>query len=169
MDGFTVMKMSEAAKTGDFFVTVTGCCDVIGREAFLNMKEGAVCCNAGHFDVEVNMRVLEELATERFEARRNIDGYRLPNGRTIYVIARGRLVNLAAGDGHPAEIMDMSFAIQALSAAHIARNHDKINSTINYVPDEIDRKVAMLKLGFLGVECDTLTPEQEKYLNSWNV
>ncbi len=169
MDGFTVMKMSEAAKTGDFFVTVTGCCDVIGREAFLNMKEGAVCCNAGHFDVEVNMHVLEELATERFEARRNIDGYRLPNGRTIYVIARGRLVNLAAGDGHPAEIMDMSFAIQALSAAHIARNHDKINSTINYVPDEIDRKVAMLKLGFLGVECDTLTPEQEKYLNSWNV
>ncbi len=172
MDGFKVMPMREAAKLGDFFVTVTGCADVIGEEAFLNMKDGAVCCNAGHFDVEVNMAKLGEIATESYTARNNIMGYKLANGNTVFVIAEGRLVNLAAGDGHPAEIMDMSFAIQALSAQYIAQNGDKLRSgeslTVN-VPREIDRKVAERKLNAWGIEVDKLTPEQEKYLNNWEV
>lgn len=172
MDGFKVMPMREAAKIGDFFVTVTGCADVIGEEAFLNMKDGAICCNAGHFDVEVNMAKLREMAVESYLARNNIMGYRLSNGRTVFVIAEGRLVNLAAGDGHPAEIMDMSFAIQALSAVYIAKNAEKLRGgahmTVN-VPREIDREVARRKLGYWGIEVDRLTPEQEKYLGSWQV
>ncbi len=172
MDGFKVMPMREAAKVGDFFVTVTGCADVIGEEAFLNMKDGAICCNAGHFDVEVNMAKLREIAVDSHIARNNIMGYKLSNGRTIFVIAEGRLVNLAAGDGHPAEIMDMSFAIQALSAEFIAKNAAALKSgasmTIN-VPKEIDRKVAERKLAAWNVTIDKLTPEQEKYLGSWEV
>ncbi len=172
MDGFKVMPMREAAKVGDFFVTVTGCADVIGEEAFLNMKDGAICCNAGHFDVEVNMAKLREIAVDSHIARNNIMGYKLSNGRTIFVIAEGRLVNLAAGDGHPAEIMDMSFAIQALSAEYIAKNAAALKSgasmTIN-VPKEIDRKVAERKLAAWNVTIDKLTPEQEKYLGSWEV
>lgn len=172
MDGFKVMPMREAAKTGDFFVTVTGCADVIGEEAFLNMKDGAICCNAGHFDVEVNMAKLREMATESYLARNNIMGYKLANGNTVFVIAEGRLVNLAAGDGHPAEIMDMSFAIQALSAKYIAQNSAAVKSsghmTVN-VPKEIDREVALRKISYWGLEIDRLTPEQEKYLGSWEV
>ncbi len=170
MDGFKVMPMREAAKIGDFFVTVTGCADVIGEEAFLNMKDGAICCNAGHFDVEVNMAKLREIAADSHIARSNIMGYKLSNGRTIFVIAEGRLVNLAAGDGHPAEIMDMSFAIQALSAEYIAKNAASLRSgasmTIN-VPKEIDRKVAERKLKAWNITIDKLTPEQEEYLGSW--
>ena len=172
MDGFKVMPMREAAKFGDFFVTVTGCADVIGEEAFNNMKDGAICCNAGHFDVEVNMAKLREIAESSYLARNNIMGYKLKNGRTIFVIAEGRLVNLAAGDGHPAEIMDMSFAIQALSAEYIAKNADKLkarDSMTVSVPKEIDRKVAERKLRAWGFEIDKLTPEQEKYLGSWEV
>ena len=116
MDGFEVMTMNEAAKIGDFFITVTGCCDVIGMDDFLVMKDGAICCNAGHFDIEVDVKALRENAVESREMRKNIMGYKLENGNWIYILAEGRLVNLAAGDGHPAEIMDMSFAIQALSA-----------------------------------------------------
>lgn len=172
MDGFKVMPMREAAKIGDFFVTVTGCADVIGGEAFNNMKDGAICCNAGHFDVEVNMAKLREISESSYLARNNIMGYKLKNGNTVFVIAEGRLVNLAAGDGHPAEIMDMSFAIQALSAEYIAKNADKLktrdNMTVN-VPKEIDRKVAERKLAAWGFEIDKLTPEQEKYLGSWEV
>ena len=172
MDGFKVMPMREAAKVGDFFVTVTGCADVIGEEAFLNMKDGAICCNAGHFDVEVNMATLHRIANKSYLARNNIKGYELPNGRTVFVIAEGRLVNLAAGDGHPAEIMDMSFAIQALSAKFIAQNSDMVKSsgsmTVN-VPKEIDREVALRKISSWGIEIDRLTPEQEKYLGSWEV
>ena len=172
MDGFKVMPMREAAKVGDFFVTVTGCADVIGEEAFLNMKDGAICCNAGHFDVEVNMAKLREMATESYLARNNIMGYKLANGNTVFVIAEGRLVNLAAGDGHPAEIMDMSFAIQALSAKYIAQNSAAVKSsghmTVN-VPKEIDREVALRKISYWGLEIDRLTPEQEKYLGSWEV
>lgn len=172
MDGFKVMPMREAAKVGDFFVTVTGCADVIGEEAFLNMKDGAICCNAGHFDVEVNMAKLREIAADSYLARNNIMGYRLKNGNTVFVIAEGRLVNLAAGDGHPAEIMDMSFAIQALSAKFIAQNSDKVKSsgsmTVN-VPKDIDREVALRKISYWGIEIDKLTPEQEKYLGSWEV
>ena len=172
MDGFKVMPMREAAKIGDFFVTVTGCADVIGEEAFMNMQDGAICCNAGHFDVEVNMAKLREIAVDSYLARNNIMGYKLKNGKTVFVIAEGRLVNLAAGDGHPAEIMDMSFAIQALSAEYLAKNKDKLRSgehmTVN-VPKEIDRKVAERKLNAWGFEIDKLTPEQEKYLGSWEV
>lgn len=169
MDGFDVMEMTEAAKIGDFFITVTGCKDVITKNAFKNMKDGAICCNAGHFNVEINLPELEELAVEIKPQRNNIMGYTLSNGNTISVIAEGRLVNLAAGDGHPAEIMDMSFSIQALCAEYIVRNGEKLNVGVIDVPEEIDRKVALRKLNSWGTEIDVLTPEQEKYINSWNV
>ena len=169
MDGFTVMKMEEAAKIGDFFVTVTGCKDVITEKSFVNMKDGAIMCNAGHFDCEVDVRGLKAIATETRKARNNIEGYKLSNGNWLYVIAEGRLVNLAAGDGHPAEIMDMSFAIQALSALHIAKNKGKFDDNIINVPKEIDNEVARRKLKFWNMEIDTLTKEQEDYLNSSEV
>ena len=169
MDGFDVMEMTEAAKIGDFFVTVTGCKDVITRSAFENMKDGAICCNAGHFNVEINIPDLEELAVEIKPQRNNIMGYTLANGNTISIIAEGRLVNLAAGDGHPAEIMDMSFSIQALCAEYIVGNHDKLDIGVVDVPEEIDRKVALRKLNSWGTQIDVLSPEQEKYINSWNV
>lgn len=167
MDGFKVMKMEEAAKLGDFFVTVTGCKDVITEKSFVNMKDGAILCNAGHFDCEVDVAGLKKIAVESKKARNNIDGYKLKKGNWLYVIGEGRLVNLAAGDGHPAEIMDMSFAIQALSAAYLVKNRDNIQDMIINVPDEIDREVAMRKLKFWELEIDELTEEQEIYLNSW--
>ena len=167
MDGFKVMKMEEAAKVGDLFITVTGCCDVITEKSFMNMKDGAILCNAGHFDCEVDVAGLKKIAVESKLARNNIDGYKLSNGRWLYVIGEGRLVNLAAGDGHPAEIMDMSFAIQALSAAYLVKNKGRLESMINTVPEEIDNDVARRKLRFWGLEIDTLTEKQEKYLNSW--
>ncbi len=167
MDGFKVMKMEEAAKYGDFFVTVTGCKDVITEKSFMNMKEGAIMCNAGHFDCEVDVAGLRKIATETKIARNNIQGYKLPNGKWVYVIAEGRLVNLAAGDGHPAEIMDMSFAIQALSALYILKNGKNMTQMTVNVPEEIDREVAERKLRFWDMEIDHLTDEQEKYLNSW--
>lgn len=169
MDGFDVMEMTEAAKYGDFFVTVTGCKDVITKKAFVNMKDGAILCNAGHFNVEINLPKLEELAVKIAPQRKNIMGYTLPDGRTISVIAEGRLVNLAAGDGHPAEIMDMSFSIQALCAEYIVKNGKSLTASVIDVPEEIDRKVALRKLNSWGTQIDTLTPEQEKYINSWNV
>ncbi len=167
MDGFKVMKMEEAAKIGDFFITVTGCRDIITEKSFNVMKDGAICCNAGHFDVEVDVAKLKEIAVETKVARNNIQGYKLKNGSWIYVIAEGRLVNLAAGDGHPAEIMDMSFAIQALSALHLVKNKGKLDKMIIDVPVEVDREVAERKLRFWGMEIDKLTEEQDKYLNSW--
>lgn len=167
MDGFKVMKMTEAAKVGDFFVTVTGCRDVVTEESFNVMKNGAICCNAGHFDVEVDVATLKEIAVETKTARNNIQGYKLKNGNWIYVIAEGRLVNLAAGDGHPAEIMDMSFAIQALSALHLVKNRGRLTEKIIDVPKYIDREVAERKIRYWGMEIDKLTDVQEKYLNSW--
>ena len=169
MDGFDVMEMEEAAKYGDFFVTVTGCKDVITKKAFLNMKDGAICCNAGHFNVEINLPELEELAVKIAPQRKNIMGYTLADGRTISIIAEGRLVNLAAGDGHPAEIMDMSFSIQALCAEYIVKNGKNLEASVIDVPEEIDKKVALRKLNSWGTQIDALTPEQEKYINSWNV
>ncbi len=169
MDGFKVMPMEKAAEIGDFFVTVTGCAGVISEKDFVKMKDGAILCNAGHFNVEVDMACLEKIAIEVRQRRNNINGYTLANGRTINVIAEGRLVNLAAGDGHPAEIMDMSFAIQALSARFIAENGKGLSAGTVDVPFEIDKRVAGMKLAAWGVEIDTLTPEQEKYLNSWNL
>jgi adenosylhomocysteinase len=164
MDGFKVMPMRQAAALGDFFVTVTGCEDVIGPEDFLCMKDGAICCNAGHFDVEVAVAKLKAMAVSHKPARNNIEGYKLQNGKTIYIIAEGRLVNLAAGDGHPAEIMDMSFAIQALSARYLVQNQGKFTQKLNNVPLSIDREVALRKLEHWGVAIDTLTEEQFKYI-----
>ncbi len=166
MDGFEVLPMKEAAKQGDFFVTVTGCAGVIDEEDFMEMKEGAILCNAGHFDVEIDMKRLREIATKQEEMRNNIIGYTLPNGIRIYVLAEGRLVNLAAGDGHPAEIMDMSFAIQALSAKYLVQHENDLREKLIDVPREVDMEVARRKLNFLGKEIDQLTPYQEKYLNS---
>lgn len=168
MDGFTVLPMEDAAKIGDFFITVTGCKDVITEKAMRNMKNGAILCNAGHFNVEINIGDLEKLSVEQFESRKNIMGYKLADGRVLHLIAEGRLVNLAAGDGHPAEIMDMSFAIQALCARYIAQ-HKGLQKGVHFVPEEIDRDVARRKLAAWGVKLDTLSDEQEAYLNSWNV
>ena len=164
MDGFKVMPMLEAAPLGDFFITVTGCADVIGPDAFLRMKDGAICCNAGHFDVEVAVAKLKAMAVSHRPARNNIEAYTLENGRTIYIIAEGRLVNLAAGDGHPAEIMDMSFAIQALSARYLAQNRGKLETMLNNVPAVIDWEVSLRKLKDWNIHIDTLTPEQQKYI-----
>ncbi|NMB36940.1 MAG: adenosylhomocysteinase [Bacteroidales bacterium] len=164
MDGFKVMKMEDAAPIGDLFITVTGCKDVITTSHFEKMKDGAVCCNAGHFDCEVSVTELAGMAVESFEARNNIIGYKLADGRRIYVIAEGKLVNLAAGDGHPAEIMDMSFAIQALSARYLVKSRGKLPASIVIVPEEIDNYVAVKKLKSMGVEIDVLSAEQKAYL-----
>lgn len=168
MDGFTVLPMREAAAVGDIFVTVTGNRDVIRGDDYAVMKDGAILSNAGHFDVEVNKPELEALAVSRRTVRRNIEEFRLADGRRIYLLAEGRLVNLAAGDGHPAEIMDMTFALQALSLKYVNDNYDKIGSRVLDVPYEIDEQVARLKLASLGISIDRLTPEQEKYLASWS-
>lgn len=165
MDGFEVMPMQEAARLGDFFVTVTGCDKVIDEEDFAVMKDGAILCNAGHFDCEIDMAALRKIAVESKEMRNNIMGYKLPTGQWIFVLAEGRLVNLAAGDGHPAEIMDMSFAIQALSAKYLVENAGKLDTMLIDVPLEVDQDVAARKLAFMGKEIDTLTEEQIAYLN----
>ena len=164
MDGFKVLPMDRAAEAGDIFVTVTGCKDVITPEHFMKMKDGAICCNAGHFDCEVDVHGIKAMAVESWKARENIMGYRLPNGRAVFILAEGRLVNLASGDGHPAEIMDMSFAIQALSARYIVKSKDGLRDKIVNVPEEIDSEVARMKLESWGTGIDTLTPEQEEYL-----
>lgn len=169
MDGFSVMPMEEAAKHGDFFITVTGCKDVITEKAFLNMKNGAVVCNAGHFNVEISLDDLERLAVEKEKKRENIMGYKMPTGAWVNLLAEGRLVNLAAGDGHPAEIMDMSFAIQALSAKYAVQHREALHIGVNDVPEEIDLAVAHRKLEAWNVKTDALTPEQAAYINSWNV
>ncbi len=166
MDEFDVMPMREAAAIGDFFITVTGCAGVIGEEDFKVMKNGAILCNAGHFDVEIDMKRLREVALDTIDQRKNITGYRISSDQWIYVLAEGRLVNLAAGDGHPAEIMDMSFAIQALSAKYLVEHAQELSEHLIPVPREIDLEVAGRKLKFLGKSIDVLTPEQEAYLNS---
>ena len=164
MDGYEVMPMSEAAPRGDIFVTVTGCSGVITPAHFESMKDGAILTNAGHFDVEVDMAALEKLAVRKYDARHNIQGYVLPNGKTLFVLAEGRLVNLAAGDGHPAEIMDMSFAIQALSARWLAQQRTELAPGVLPVPRELDEAVACRKLRAMGVSIDALTVEQAAYL-----
>jgi adenosylhomocysteinase len=168
MDGFEVMPMSEAAKQGDFFITVTGNTNIINKEHFVLMKSGAILCNAGHFDVEVNVAQLKEIALSERLARTNITEYELPSGQKLYLLAEGRLVNLAAGDGHPAEVMDMTFALQALSLEYVALNYDKLTPGVYQVNSEIDEKVANIKLKSLGLSIDTLTLEQEEYLTSWS-
>jgi adenosylhomocysteinase len=163
-DGFRVMPMNEAAKIGDIFVTVTGCKDVITKDAFKVMKNGAMMANAGHFDVEINKIDLEELAVSRRTVRNNIEEYAMADGRKLYLLAEGRLVNLAAGDGHPAEIMDLSFAVQALSAVHIAKEHESMENKVLIMPNEVNVRIAEIKLASVGASIDALSDEQKKYL-----
>ncbi|EGL19741.1 MULTISPECIES: adenosylhomocysteinase [Paenibacillus] len=167
MDGFTVLPMSEAAKIGDYFVTVTGNRDVIRGEHFEVMKDGAILSNAGHFDVEVNKPELAAQSSSVRTVRRNIEEYQLKDGRKIYLLAEGRLVNLAAGDGHPAEIMDMTFALQALSLKYVNERYEEIGKTVVNVPYELDEQVARYKLESLGISIDRLSDEQKAYLQSW--
>jgi len=167
MDGFRVMKMSEAAQIGDIFATLTGDINVIAKEHFDLMKDGAILANAGHFDVEIAMSQLREYAVETWEARNNVQGYKLPNKKNIYVVAEGRLVNLAAADGHPIEIMDTSFAVQLMSMKYLWENRGKLENHLMTVPAEIDKEIALLKLRTMGIEIDELTEEQKKYLSSW--
>jgi len=167
MDGFQVMSMDEAASIGDFFITVTGCAKVITEKHYKAMKNGVVLANAGHFDVEIWKPDLETLSCGKKPMRNNIMGYVMEDGRIINLLAEGRLVNLAAGDGHPAEIMDMSFALQALTARYISLNKEKLENRVYKVPEEIDRKVAYMKLKALGIRIDKLTKEQEEYLRGW--
>jgi adenosylhomocysteinase len=161
------MPMLEASKCSDVFIAVTGNKDVIRQEHFEVMKEGAILCNAGHFDVEVNIKELASIAKRQREVRANIDEYGLNDGRKIYVLAKGRLVNLAAGDGHPAEVMVMTFALQALSLVHLATQKDKLENRVYPVSQEIDWRVANLRLKSLQLEMDSLSKDQEKYLASW--
>ncbi len=167
MEGYEVMPMAAAALEGDIFVTVTGCKDVITEEHFVLMKDGAILCNAGHFDVEVNLRQLAELAVSKCEARNNIQEYKLQDGRSLYVLAEGRLVNLAAGDGHPAEIMDMSFALQALGLRFMAENATGLKPKVYDMPAAIDDDVAWRLLSAKDIIIEHLTPEQEYYLSHW--
>lgn len=166
MDGFEVMTMDEAAPIGDLFVTLTGCCDVIRREHFEMMKDGVLLANSGHFDVEIDKKALAEMAVEVWQRKPNIMGYRMPDGRVLNLLAEGRLVNLAAGNGHPAEIMDMSFALQAKSLEYLAKTAGTLGHKVYPVPAEIDAEVARIKLASLGAKIDKLSPEQEAYLNS---
>ena len=169
MDGFRIMKMDEAAKYGDIFVTVTGCKDVIVPRHFEVMKDNAILCNAGHFDCEIDVASLKKMAVSAAERRKNIVGYTLPDGRTLNVLGEGRLVNLACGMGHPAEIMDMSFAVQALSLKWLAEHRDELVKKVYNVPDFIDDEIGRYKLKAMQIEIDTLTPEQEEYLAGWQV
>ena len=168
MDGYQVMNSEQAACIGDIFITVTGCKDVLYQRHFSYMKGGAILANAGHFDVEINKIDLGNMTTGRKVVRKDIEQFTLANGRNIYLLAEGRLVNLAAGDGHPAEIMDMSFGVQALSARYIVEQTGKLANKLYKVPDEIDSKIAQLKLKSMGIKIDSLTTEQETYLNSWH-
>ena len=156
--------MDEAASRGDFFCTVTGCNDVITEKHFAKMKDGAILSNAGHFDVEVNVAALKKYAVDTYVARNNIDAYVLPTGNTVYLLGEGRIVNLAAGDGHPAEIMDMSFAIQALSAKYLADNRGNVPVDVIAVPEVTDKAVAFKKLETLGIAIDTLSEDQKEHL-----
>ena len=167
MDGFRIMPMDEAAKYGDIFVTVTGCKDVITEKHFRLMKDQAVLCNAGHFDCEVDVATLRKISVKAEERRKNIIGYTLEDGRTLNVLGEGRLVNLACGMGHPAEIMDMSFSVQALSLKWLAEHRDELSRRVYNVPDSIDDEIGRYKLAAMGLSIDTLTAEQEAYLSGW--
>ncbi len=167
MDGFRVMPMDEAAKIGDIFCTLTGDINVVDRRHFELMKDGVIVANSGHFNVEINIPALEEMAAEKRLVRPFVEQYSLPDGRRINLLGEGRLINLAAAEGHPASVMDMSFANQALSIEHLLKTADQMENKVYSVPGEIDREIARLKLDAMGVEIDVLTPEQVAYLNSW--
>ncbi len=167
MDGFQVMPLIEAAKEGDIFITVAGDKNVIDKAHLQVMKDGAILANSGHFNVEINIPVLENLAHGKRRIRPFVDEYALDNGRHLYLLGEGRLINLAAAEGHPASVMDMSFANQALCLEYIVQNRGKLKPRVYQVPEEIDKQVARLKLNSMGIEIDTLTPEQKRYLTSW--
>ena len=169
MDGHQVMDMDSAAPLGDIFITATGCRDVITKRHFAVMKNNAFLSNAGHFNVEVNAEELAEMAVRVYPRRDEILGYELPDGRTLNLLAEGRLVNLASGNGHPAEIMDMSFAIQCMSLRYLMEHRDGMNPDLYEVPAEIDDLVSRIKLDAMGLKVDTLTEEQVRYLNGWEV
>jgi adenosylhomocysteinase len=168
MDGFRVMPMSEAAKVGDIFITVTGNKSVIAYDHFEKMKDGAVISNSGHFNVEIDIPALEKLSSGKKEARPFVDEYTMKDGRRLYLLGDGRLINLAAAEGHPASVMDMSFANQALSAEYMFKNASELKAQVYAVPEHLDKQIAKLKLESMGVQIDKLTPEQELYLASWS-
>lgn len=167
MDGFRVMPMADAAKIGDIFVTLTGDINVIDKHHFEVMKDGAIVANSGHFNVEINIPALEEMAMDKKLVRPFVDQYQMSDGRQIHILGEGRLINLSAAEGHPASVMDMSFANQALAAEYIVKNAGKLENIVHSVPEEIDRGIARIKLEAMGVHIDKLTEQQEKYLNSW--
>ncbi|MCR4400752.1 MAG: adenosylhomocysteinase, partial [Syntrophomonadaceae bacterium] len=167
LDGFQVMRMEQAAPLGDLFITVTGNIDVIRGEHMVLMRDGALLANAGHFDVEIRKPDLEQLALSRRLVRPNVEEFTLPGGKRLHLLAEGRLVNLAAGDGHPVEVMDLSFSLQALALLHLVREHASMAPGVYPVPAEIDRRVAELRLEALGLSIDQLSPEQAAYLSSW--
>jgi len=167
MDGFRVMKMEDAAKDGDIFVTVTGDVNVLDRHHFETMKDGAILANSGHFNSEINLKALDDLATGVRQVRPSVQEYKMADGRRLHILGEGRLINLAAAEGHPAAVMDMSFANQALCAEYIVKNASKLENKVYDVPDDIDAEVAKLKLHAMGIEIDTLTAEQKHYLTSW--
>jgi adenosylhomocysteinase len=167
LDGFRVMPMIEAAPIGDIFVTLTGDINVVDKHHFEAMKDGAIVANSGHFNVEINIPALEEMAVNKRRVRPFVDAYELPDGRRIHILGEGRLINLAAAEGHPASVMDMSFANQALSAEYMVKNANKLEKKVYGVPENIDREIARLKLETMNIDIDTLTEEQVKYLNSW--
>ena len=167
MDGFRVMKMDDAAKVGDIFVTVTGDVNVLDRKHFEAMKDGAILANSGHFNSEINLKALDALASGVRQVRPSVQEYKLRDGRRLHLLGEGRLINLAAAEGHPAAVMDMSFANQALCAEYVAANASKLERRVYDVPDDIDKEVARLKLKAMGIAIDTLTEEQERYLSSW--
>ncbi|MGI6740231.1 MAG: adenosylhomocysteinase [Brevefilum sp.] len=167
MDGFRVMPMMEAAPIGDIFVTLTGDINVIDKHHFENMKDGAIVGNSGHFNVEINIPALEAMSVSKKLVRPYVDAYELPDGRVIHILGEGRLINLAAAEGHPASVMDMSFANQSLSAEYMVKNADILKNKVYAVPDDIDQEIARLKLESMGIKIDTLTEEQIRYLNSW--
>lgn len=167
MDGYRVMPMMEAAPIGDIFITATGDINVLDQHHFEVMKDGAVMANSGHFNVEINIPALEEMAVEKRQPRPFVDQYIMPDGRRLHLLAEGRLVNLAAAEGHPASVMDMSFANQALGAVYMLRNAERLEKKVYVIPEEVDQEIARLKLEAMGVQIDTLTEEQEQYLASW--
>jgi adenosylhomocysteinase len=169
MDGFPVMPIAKAAPMGDFFCTLTGDINVIRKEHFQVMKDGAIVCNSGHFDVELELDALKESSTSRRQIREFVEEFTLNNGRRVYLLGEGRLINLAAAEGHPSSVMDMSFANQALSAEYMAFENSRLEKRVYPVPLRIDKEIARLKLESMGVEIDHLTPEQEKYLSSWEM
>ena len=168
MDGFRVMPMGEAAKVGDVFVTVTGNKGILTAEHFEKMKDGAVICNSGHFNVEIDIPALEKLSSAKREMRPLVDEYAMKDGRKVYLLGEGRLVNLATAEGHPASVMDMSFSNQALSVEYLLKHASELQKQVYPVPEPIDRQIAKLKLESMGVQIDKLTPEQEQYLASWS-